>query len=108
VSSRWPVQGVLAMCTSKAGRGGLGGVLAGLGRGDEALWVGVGKTTPVGNEQRAEGEERGSGRFLPSPSMSHGLGRGRGGWGSTAGDSTSMATGPRRTGTVLVTVTSIS
>jgi hypothetical protein len=35
--------------------------------------------------REAEGEERGSGRFLPSPSMSHGLGRGRGGWGSTKG-----------------------
>jgi hypothetical protein len=108
VSSRWPAQGVLATCTGKAGRGSLGGVLAGLGHGDGALWVGVGETMPVGNEQRAEGEERGSGRLLPSPSVSHGLGQGRGSWGSTAGYSTSMATGPRRTGTALVTVTSIS
>jgi hypothetical protein len=84
--SRWPAQGGLATCIVDAGRGGLGGVLAGLGRGDGALWVGDGELMPVGNVQRAEGErERGSGRLLPSPSMSHGLGRGRGGWGSTKG-----------------------
>jgi hypothetical protein len=61
VSSRWPAQGVLATCTGKAGCGGLGGVLAGLGRGDGALWVGGGETTPVGNVQRAEGKRGGSG-----------------------------------------------
>jgi hypothetical protein len=35
-------------------------VLAGLGRGDGALWVGAGEVTTVGNVQRAKGEERGS------------------------------------------------
>jgi hypothetical protein len=35
-------------------------MLAGLGRGDGVLWVGAGEVTPVGNVQRAEGEERGS------------------------------------------------
>jgi hypothetical protein len=35
-------------------------MLAGLGRGDGALWVGAGEVTTVGNLQRAEGEERGS------------------------------------------------
>jgi hypothetical protein len=74
VSSRWPAQGVLAMCTGKAGRGGLGGMLAGLGRGDGALWIGGGETTTIGIVQREEGQRGGSGRLLPSPSMSHGLG----------------------------------
>jgi hypothetical protein len=59
VSSRWPAQGVLATCIGDAGRGGLGGVLAGLGRGDRALWVHVGELMPVGNVQRAEGEREG-------------------------------------------------
>jgi hypothetical protein len=34
-------------------------VLAGLGRGDGALWVHVGELIPVGNMQRAEGEREG-------------------------------------------------
>jgi hypothetical protein len=59
VARRWPVRGVLATCIGDAGHGGLGGVLAGLGRGDGALWVGAGETTPVGNMQRAEGEREG-------------------------------------------------
>jgi hypothetical protein len=59
-SSRWPAQGVLATCASKAGCCGFGRVLAGLGRGDGARWVGAGEVTTVGNVQRAEGEERGS------------------------------------------------
>jgi hypothetical protein len=45
---------------SKAGRCGFRRVLAGLGRGDGALWVGAGEVTTVDNVQRAEGEERGS------------------------------------------------
>jgi hypothetical protein len=47
--------------------------------------------------REAEGEERGPGRFSPFPSMSHSPGRGRGGWGSTEGESTGMATGLGRT-----------
>jgi hypothetical protein len=42
-------------------------VLAGLGRGDGALWVGAGEVSLVGNEQRAEGEERGSWACSSSP-----------------------------------------
>jgi hypothetical protein len=91
-----------------AGCGGLGRVLAGLGLGVGALWAGVGELTPVGIVQRGRGRgEGGSGRFLPFPSISHGLGRGRGGWGSTEGESTSMATGLGRMGTASATVASI-
>jgi hypothetical protein len=61
VSNRWPAQGGLETCIGDAGRGGLRGVLAGLGHGDGALWVGGGETTPVGNVQRAEGKKGGSG-----------------------------------------------
>jgi hypothetical protein len=57
----------LAACASKAGRCGFGRVLAGLGRGDGALWVGAGEVTAVGNVQRAEGEERGSWARSSSP-----------------------------------------
>jgi hypothetical protein len=39
--------------------------------------------------------------------MSHGPGRGRGGWGSTEGESTSMAIGLGRMGTASATVESI-
>jgi hypothetical protein len=66
VARRWPERGVLAMCASKAGHCGFGRVLAGLGRGNGALWVGAGKVTTVGNVQRAEGEERGSWAGSPS------------------------------------------
>jgi hypothetical protein len=59
VSSRWPAQGGLATCIGDARRGGLGGVLAGLGRGDGALWVGDGETTTVGIVQREEGQRGG-------------------------------------------------
>jgi hypothetical protein len=43
----------------KAGRGGLGGVLAGCCLGVGALWACSGELTPVGIVQRAEGKERG-------------------------------------------------
>jgi hypothetical protein len=59
VARRWPVRGALATCKGNAGRGGLGGVLAGCCLGIGALWIGVGETTPVGNLQRAEGEREG-------------------------------------------------
>jgi hypothetical protein len=66
MSSRWPAQGVLATCTGKAGHGGLGGVLAGFGRGDGALWVGGGELMPVGIVQREEGQRgEGPGGFPP-------------------------------------------
>jgi hypothetical protein len=97
----------LAACVSKAERCGFGRVLAGCCLGVWALCVGVGETTPVGNEQRAEGEERGV-RAASSLSFHVArLGSGQTGLGSTAGVSTSMATGSRRTGTVKLTVNSI-
>jgi hypothetical protein len=68
-------------------------VLAGLGRGDGALWVGVGEATPVGDLQRAEGKRGGSGRVLPLLLHVSWPGSGQGRLGSTEGDSTSMATG---------------
>jgi hypothetical protein len=83
-------------------------VLAGLGHGDGALWVGVGETTPVGNVQRAKGKERGVWAVLLLVLLVSRPGSGQGRLGSTAGDSTSMATGLGRTGTAMATVESIS
>jgi hypothetical protein len=99
--------GGLATCIGDAGRGGLGGVLAGLGRGDGALWVHVGELMPVGNMQRAEGERE---RVRAASSFSFHVSRpgsGQRGLGLDQGDSTGMATGLGRMGTALVTVTSI-
>jgi hypothetical protein len=96
VSSRWPAQGGLATCIGDAGRGGLRGALAGLGRGDGALWVGGGETTPVGNVQRAEGEREG---VRAASSFSFHVARpgsGQRGLGLDQGDSTGMATGLER------------
>jgi hypothetical protein len=59
VSSRWPAQGGLVTFIVDAGRGGLGGVLAGLGCGDGVLWVGGGEATTVGIVQREEGQRGG-------------------------------------------------
>jgi hypothetical protein len=89
--------GGLATCIGDAGRGGLGGVLEGFGRGVGALWVGGGETTPVGVVQREEGQRRG---VWAASSFSFHVARpgsGQRGLGSTAGDSTSMATGRERT-----------
>jgi hypothetical protein len=82
-------------------------VLAGLGRGDGALWVGGGETTTVGIVQREEGQ-RGGVRVASSFSFHVAQpGSGQRGLGLDQGDSTGMATGSERTGTVLVTVKSI-
>jgi hypothetical protein len=86
----------LAACASKARCCGFGCVLAGLGRGNGALWVGAGEVTTVGNEQRAEGEEGGSGRVLTLLLHVSWLGSGQRGLGSTVEMSMSMATGLRR------------
>jgi hypothetical protein len=73
--------GALVVCKGHAGHGGLGGVLEGCCLGGGVLWVGAGEVAMVGDVQGAEGEERGGpGRVLPLPSLSHGLGRGWGGW----------------------------
>jgi hypothetical protein len=93
VSGRWPAQGGLAMCIGNAGRGGLGGVLAGLGRGNGALWVGGGETTTVGIVQREEGQRGG---VWPASSFSFHVARpgsGQRGLGLDQRDSTGMATG---------------
>jgi hypothetical protein len=89
--------GGLAMCTGKAGRGGLGGVLAGFGLGVGALWVGSGEATTVDVVQGEEGQRRGV--WVASSFSFHVArpGSGQRGLGSTAGDSTSMATGRERT-----------
>jgi hypothetical protein len=107
VSSGWPAQGGLAKCIVDAGRGGFGGVLEGFGRGDGVLWVGGGEATTVGVVQREEGQRRG---VRAASSFSFHVARpgsGQRGLGSTAEDSTSMATGSRRTGTGLATVAPI-
>jgi hypothetical protein len=104
VSSRWPAQGVLAMCTGKAGCGGLGGVLAGCCPGVGVLWACSGELTPVGIVQRAEGKERGCpGGFLPVLHVSR-SGSGQRGLELDRGVSTSMATGLGRMGTAMATV----
>jgi hypothetical protein len=70
------VAGALAMCKGHTGRGGLGGVLAGLGRGDGVLWVGAGEATLVGSLQRGRGTEKGGpgGFFLLLPSLTASVG----------------------------------
>jgi hypothetical protein len=107
VSRRWPAQGGLARCIVDAGRGGLGGVLEGLGRGDGVLWVGGGEATTVGIVLREEGQREGVRAASSFSSHVARPGSGQRGLGSTAGDSTSMATGCERTGTAFVTVKSI-
>jgi hypothetical protein len=73
--------GVRAMGIGDARRCGFGCVLAGLGRSDGALWVGCGELTLVGVVQREERQRGGgSGCFSSLSSLSHGLGRGWGGW----------------------------
>jgi hypothetical protein len=97
----------LAACASKARRGGLGGVLAGCCLGGGVLWVGAGEATTVGVVQEAAGQREGVRAVLPL--LLHVLwsGSGQRGLGSTEGDSTSMAIGRGRTGTVMITVASI-
>jgi hypothetical protein len=57
--------------------------------------------------REAEEERGGSELFPPFPSMSHGPGWGRGGWGSTEGESLGMATGLGHTISASSTVASI-
>jgi hypothetical protein len=73
--------GALAVCKGHAGHGGLGGVLEGCCLGDGVLWVGSGEVTAVGNLQRGRRRrEGGPGSVFLFSSLSHGSGRGRGGW----------------------------
>jgi hypothetical protein len=57
--------GVWRRAMGKAGRGGLGSVLAGCGLGIGALWAGVGEFTPVGIVQRGRGKREGVRAFSP-------------------------------------------
>jgi hypothetical protein len=100
-------RGGLATCIVDAGRGGLGGVLEGFGRGVGALWVGGGKATTVGIVQREEGQREGVRAASSFSSHVAWPGSGQRGLGLDQGDSTGMATGCERTGTALVTVNSI-
>jgi hypothetical protein len=96
VSSRWPAQGVRATCVGDAGRGGLGGVLEGFGRGDGVLWEGGGEATMVGVVQEAAGQ-RGGVRVCSSsspPSLTAWVGAE--GAGLDQGGSPGMATGFER------------
>jgi hypothetical protein len=70
-------------------------------------WVGAGEATTVGGLQREERQRGGVRTVLPL--LLHVLrsGSGQRGLGSTAEDSSSMATGSRRTGIVRLTVKSI-
>jgi hypothetical protein len=98
---------VLATCTGDTGLDGLARVLEGFGLGDGVLWVGSGEVTAVGSLQR--GRRRGDWVRAVSSVSSHvaRLGSGQRELGSTAEVSTSMATGLRRTTTVMLTVNSI-
>jgi hypothetical protein len=97
MSSRWPAQGGLATCIGDAGRSSLGGMLAGLGHGDGALWVYVGELMPVGIVQRAEGEREGVRAAYSFSFHVSRPGSGQRGLGLDQGDSTGMATGLGRT-----------
>jgi hypothetical protein len=83
-------------------------VLEGFGLGRGVLWVGSGAVTTVGVVQ--EEERHSGGSWARSSSSLHfsRLGLGQRELGSTAASSTSMATGSRRTATVILTVNSIS
>jgi hypothetical protein len=96
--------GGLAMCIGDAGRGGLGSMLAGFGLGVGALWEALARSRRSASCRGQREREGGPGVFFLFPSMSHGPGRGRGGWGSTEGESTSMATGLGQMGTASATV----
>jgi hypothetical protein len=99
--------GALAVCKGHAGHGGLGGVLEGCCFGCGGLWVGSGAVMAVGIVQEEERQIGGSwAHSSPSLHFSR-LGSGQRELGSTAGVSTSMATGTRRTGAVIFTVKSI-
>jgi hypothetical protein len=100
--------GVWRRAKGKAGRGGLGSMLAGCGLGVGALWACSGELTLVGSWQGGRGARRGGPAVSSLSSMSHGPGRGRGGWGSTEGKSMGMATGLGRTNSASSTVVSIS
>jgi hypothetical protein len=87
---------VLATCTGKAGHGGLGDVLEGLGRSDGVLWVGAGEATTVGVVQGAAGQ-RGGVRVRSSSSPPSLTARvGAEGAGLDQGGSPGMATGFER------------
>jgi hypothetical protein len=100
--------GVWRCATGKAGRGGLGSVLAGFGLGVRALWACSYELTPVGSWQGGKGARRGGPAISSLSSMSHDPGWGRGGWGSTEGKSMGMATGLGRTNSASSTVILIS
>jgi hypothetical protein len=104
VARRWPERGPWRHATSNTRRGGLARVLAGLGRGDGALWVGCGEL-PLVSVVRREERHRGGVRAV-LPLLLHVLrsGSGQRGLGLIAEMSTSMATGLERTGTALATV----
>jgi hypothetical protein len=79
-------------------------MLAGCCLGGGVLWVFSGEVTAVGVVQEEE-RQRGGVRAASSLSFHVArLGSGQRGLGSTAEVSTSMATGPRRTATVMLTV----
>jgi hypothetical protein len=95
---------MLATCTGDTGLDGLARVLEGFGLGRGVLWVGSGAVTMVG-ECSELGKKRG-GSWVLSPLLLpfSRLGSGQGELGSTAASSRSMATGLRRTATVILTV----
>jgi hypothetical protein len=82
-------------------------MLAGFCLGSGALWVGAGEAMTVGGLQREEGQRRGVRAGSSFSFHVPRLGSRQRGLGSTAEDSSSMATGSRRTGTVRFTVKSI-
>jgi hypothetical protein len=82
-------------------------VLGGFGLGCGVLWVGSGAVMAVGVVQEEERQRGGCWAHSSSSLPFSWLGLGQRGLGSTAAVSTSMATGQRRTATVIITVNSI-
>jgi hypothetical protein len=80
-------------------------MLGGFGLGCGVLWVGSSAVTAVGVVQEEERQRRGSWARSSSSLHFSRLGSGQRELGSTAASSTSMATGSRRTATVILIVT---
>jgi hypothetical protein len=107
MSSSSPVRGPWQRASSNTGHGGLARMLGGFGLGGGVLWVGSGTVMAVGVVQEEERQRRGSWARSASSLPFSRLGSGQRGLGSTAASSMSMATGLRRTATVILTVHSI-
>jgi hypothetical protein len=83
VSKRWPGRVSGDVQRAKPGAAALGACWRGKVMASGHCGQALASSRRSASCREAEGKERGSRLFPPFPSMSHGPGRGRGGWGST-------------------------